>query len=84
MLKMKIGDIKREMASTINKVAHENERIILERRGKKVAAIISIEDLKLLEKIEDYIDIHEAERILADPMEKPIPYEQVRKELGFL
>jgi antitoxin Phd len=84
MLTIKIGDIRREMASTINKVAYENERIILDRRGKEVAAIISIEDLKLLEKIEDYIDIHEAERLLADPMEKPIPYEQVRKELGFL
>jgi len=84
MLTIRVGDIRRKMAGTINKVAHENERIILERRGRKVAAIISMEDLTLLEKLEDYIDIQEAERLLADPMEKPIPYEQVRKELGFL
>ena len=84
MLMRSICDIRREMADTINKVAYENERIILERRGKKVAALISIEDLRLLEQIEDYIDIHEAEKLLADPIEAPIPYEKVRKEFGFL
>jgi hypothetical protein len=31
---------------------------------------------------QDRGDIAEAKRRLADPNEKPIPYEQVRKELG--
>ncbi len=84
MLTKSIGDIHREMANTINMVAHEHERVILERRGKKVAALISMEDLQLLERIEDYIDVSEAERLLADPMEVPIPYEEVRKELGLV
>ncbi len=41
-----------------------------------------MDDLILLEKIEDCIDVREAEKLLADPTEKPIPYETVRKALG--
>jgi hypothetical protein len=33
---------------------------------------------------QDRGDIAEARRRLADPNEKPIPYEQVRKELGLV
>jgi Serine dehydrogenase proteinase len=33
-------------------------------------------------EIEDRLDAEEAKRRLADPNEVPIPYEQVRKELG--
>ncbi len=82
MLTKKVADVTRDMTDTINKVAVENQRIILEQRGKKVAAIISMDDLVLLENIEDYIDVRDAEKLLADPMEKPVPYETVRKELG--
>jgi hypothetical protein len=32
--------------------------------------------------LEDLRDLKEAERRLADPKEIPIPYEQVRKEIG--
>lgn len=84
MLTKTIGEVRREIADTVNQVAYGKERIVLERRGKKIAAIVSIEDLELLEKIEDYIDIHEVDRLLADPGEKPLPYEQVRKELGLI
>ena len=32
--------------------------------------------------LEDLRDLKEAERRLADPKEKPIPYEKVRREIG--
>ena len=37
------------LTEIVNKAAYANERIILTRKGKKIAAIISLEDLKILE-----------------------------------
>jgi prevent-host-death family protein len=73
------------LADIVNKVAFGNERVILDRAGKDVAAVISIENLRLLERLveeeEDRIDIEEAKRTLAEGG-KAAPYEEVRKELG--
>jgi prevent-host-death family protein len=40
----------------INRAEYGGERIIIQRHGKAVVAIIGIDDLKLLEAIEDAID----------------------------
>ncbi len=40
----------------LNRVGFGQERILVERRGKAVAAIISLEDLRRLEAMEDAID----------------------------
>lgn len=69
-------------ADSLTRVITKGERVKVHRRGKAVAALIPLEDLALLEKLEDRLDVEEAERRLADPNEVPIPYEQVRKELG--
>jgi|GEM_PF-2550724 len=41
-----------------------------------------MEDLKLLEKLDDRLDVAEARKRLADPNEVPLPYERIRKDLG--
>jgi hypothetical protein len=58
------------------------QRIVLRKGRKAVAAVVSMEDLKLLEKLDDRLDVSEARKRLADPNEVPIPYGKVRKELG--
>jgi len=58
------------------------QRIVLRKGRKAVAAVVSMEDLKLLEKLDDRLDVAEARKRLADPNEVPIPYAKVRKELG--
>ena len=45
-------DAMEDAAHVINRVAYKRERIILHRRGKDVAAIIPIEDLRRLERLE--------------------------------
>ncbi|HEY9692514.1 MAG TPA: type II toxin-antitoxin system Phd/YefM family antitoxin [Oculatellaceae cyanobacterium] len=40
----------------LNRVGFGHERILVERRGKPIAAIVSIEDLQRLEALEDLID----------------------------
>ncbi len=51
----------------------------LERVGRGLLCVIDAEQLEL---IEDRLDLEEAEHRLADPAEVPVPYEQVRQELG--
>lgn len=69
-----------EFSETLNRVAYGQERIILERRGKGIAAVIPIEDLELLEALEDQADVEIARKRLAE--EESIPYEEARRELG--
>ena len=45
MVRMNTSDVRHEFAEVINRAAYRGERIVLHRRGKDVAAIISLEDL---------------------------------------
>lgn len=57
-------------ADTINRVAFGKQRVVLRRQGKKVAAVVSIEDLRLLEELEDRIDLADARAALAETKKK--------------
>ena len=75
-----IKDFRDDMADPINRAAYGGERIVLTRRGKGVAALVSMDDLALLEKLEDEIDIKEARKALKE--EGAIPLERIKAELG--
>lgn len=60
----------------------QGQRIVLKKGRRAVAAVVSMEDLRQLEKLEDQMDVAIARKRLADPNEVPIPYERIRKELG--
>jgi pentatricopeptide repeat protein len=58
---------------------------VLRRHGKDLAALVPIEDLDLIEKLEDAIDVREARKVLAEMKrkgEKPIAYEKARRVPG--
>jgi antitoxin Phd len=86
MTRLNVMEARKAFSKTVNRVAFGKERIVLERRGEDVAVLVSVEDAALLErlseKIEDAKDVEEALRRLADPNDKPIPYDKVRKKLG--
>ncbi len=71
-----------DFADVLRRVNKEGERILLHDHGKNIAALISVEDLSLLEELEDRRDAAEAERRLGDPAETPIPYETAQARLG--
>ncbi|TAE61728.1 MAG: type II toxin-antitoxin system Phd/YefM family antitoxin [Nostocales cyanobacterium] len=50
----------------INRAEYRGERILIQRHGKPAVAIISIEDLKLLEAIEDAIDSAKLRRAIEE------------------
>jgi prevent-host-death family protein len=79
----RISEAREEFATIINKVAFGGERVRLTRHGKAVAAVVPVEDLDLLEKIEDEIDLADLEAALADPANRErIPWEDVKRQLG--
>lgn len=67
----------------INRVSFGKERIQLERQGKPLAVIMSLEDLKLFEELEDRFDIIEAEKGEKEVQKKGTkPLRQLMKELN--
>jgi prevent-host-death family protein len=70
-----------DFAEMINQVAYRGERVVLDRHGKPIAAIIPIDDLAFLEELENRMDVEAAKRALAESDER-IPYEKLRQELG--
>ena len=80
MTRLKASEVRQHFSDALNRVAYRGERILLHRRGKDLAAVVPISDLKALEELEDRLDVEAARKALAESKER-IPYEQVRKEL---
>ena len=77
-----VADARRDLSDILNRVVYGGERVVITRHGKDVAAIVSSKDLEALEKIEDMIDVTEAEKRLSEGRKNAIPYEAIRKEMG--
>ncbi len=75
------ADARKHFADLVNQVAYGKEPVILTRRGQEIAALVSMDELKLLQQIEDHIDIEDAKKALADPGDN-IPAQDVWKLLG--
>jgi len=69
------------LSELLNAVSVRGDRIILERHGKRVAALISIEDLEMFEFLEDKADLALIAEAEAEGGE-PIPWEEVKRRLG--
>ena len=51
------AEARKKLAEIVNKVAYGKEPVVLTRRGEKIAALISMEELELLQLIEDHIAV---------------------------
>jgi len=78
--KITTADARKKFSNIINRVAYGDESFVLTRRGETIAALVSMKELKLLQEIEDQIDIEDAWRAKNEPGE-PIPWEELKKEL---
>ena len=83
MSRMNASEARHEFAEVINRAAYRGERIVLHRRGKDVAAIISLEDLELLERLEDENDLKAARAALRETEKKGAKkISELMEELG--
>jgi prevent-host-death family protein len=83
MVRLNASDARNDFSEVLNRVAYQGERVVLHRRGKDVAALISLEDLGLLEKYEDEQDLRDAKAALKEAAKKGAkPLSRVMEELG--
>ncbi len=82
MTKIGVSDARDHLSEVVDRVRYTHERVVLTKRGKDVGAIVSIEDLKLLEMLEDQLDIDMARKALAEAGEERIPLQSLREKLG--
>ena len=71
MTTLSIAEARNNLADAVNRVSYGGERIIFARRGKPVAALVSAQDLALLQRIEDAEDVRAAARVLKEYERNP-------------
>jgi len=71
--------LRKTISDLLDRVVLQGERITVERYGKPVAALVSPEDLKLLEAIENRMDLESARKALREPGRRR--WDEVRAEL---
>jgi len=85
MVKCSTAEARGKLGRIIKQAAVDKERVVITHRGKDLAALVPIEDMRFLEELEDRLDLEEARAALeeakADP-EKPIAWENLKAELG--
>jgi prevent-host-death family protein len=83
MVKVEATAARKDFSDLLSQVQYGSGRVLIERRGKGAAALISVTDLRLLELLEDTVDIEAARQALANPKNKVrIPFDEVKKRLG--
>ncbi len=80
MSKVSTVEARDQLSTIINRAAFGKERVVLTRHGKELAAVVPIEDVRLLEELEDRLDLEAAREALKE--EGTIPWEKVKAELG--
>jgi prevent-host-death family protein len=81
---MTAAKARNKFADLLGQVTFAKERVTVTRRGRAVAAMVPIEDLKFLEAVEDQLDAQEALRALEEWEKKGKPtisWEQIKKDL---
>lgn len=77
------SEARSKLTEIVNHVAFGQDRYILTRNGKELAAIISMEDLQILEALEDRLDIEIAKKVDNDiKKDGMISWKDAQKELG--
>lgn len=83
MNERRISEARESFSTTVNRVAFGGERVVLTRHGRRVAAVVPIADLDLLESLEDARDLDEVRRALAEPTNGDrVGWEDLKTQLG--
>jgi prevent-host-death family protein len=79
MTTLTISEARENLADLGNRVALRGERIVIARRGRDLCALVPVEDLELLERLEDAMDLETIRERLDEPTKS---LARVKKELG--
>ena len=81
MIRLSTSELRKDTADALNRVVYRGDRIALQRRGKDVAVIVSVEDYELLRAIEDRADMETIKKIKAEQGEDVL-WDDLKRELG--
>jgi len=81
MTTLSTDQLAREVQRAISLITEDHEQIIITEDGQQVAALVSLDDLDLIRKLEDEADIRAVEEARAEGL-NPTPLEDFCKELG--
>ena len=76
---MKISDVKAKLSSLVNEVYRQQTRVLVEKAGIPVAALVSVQDLQRLAQLDE----QRADRRVLESMREPfrgIPAEEIKRE----
>lgn len=83
MTSMPITAARDDLSEVVNRVAYSKERICLTRHGKDVACVVSVEEARLLDLIEERLDISDALEALREMQERgSVSWGDLKAELG--
>jgi prevent-host-death family protein len=77
--KLTASEARQNFSDILSRAEYRGERVIVHRGKRAVAAVVPIEDVELLERLEDEIDVAAARKALKDP--RTIPWEKIKKDL---
>lgn len=76
-----VVEVRNTFAEYLNRAIYQGERIIIERRGKPIAALVPLADVELLEELENDADVRAARKARKE-RGKPVPLAEVKERLG--
>ena len=76
---MPIGEARKHLADVGRRISRRGERLLVERRGKPLFAMVPVDDVALLERLEDQLDLEAVRAATPSPSK---PWKQVKKALG--
>lgn len=80
MTRVTTDTVPKELLGSLQRVVDDGERVVVDRSGKSVAAIVPMEDLELLRRIEDMLDNEAANEAREEPGR--VPWSTLKKEFG--
>ena len=78
-----VADARSDLAELLNRVAYGKERLVITRHGREVAAIVPVDDLKLVSRLRRFVARKDVSRALEQlDTGKTSSWERLRSELG--
>jgi prevent-host-death family protein len=77
------SEARARFADVLDSVAHDGERVIIERRGKVLGALVSAKDLRILERVRELEDEEDRNAVARARKEKgSIAWALIKRDLG--